>query len=143
MSLVLENTIFRKLTVNDYDQFLPLIRDFRDTSFTEDEFTNILYNMVNSDIYVIEYNNTLIATGTIIYETKFIFNICILAHIEDVCVKKEYRNQNVGKYFITKLIDVAKENKCYKVTLNCTDYNVPFYEKCNLEKRGNQMTVFF
>jgi len=130
--------------VNDYQSFLLLIQDFRATAFTEEMFVVYLNKIMHSsDIYVVEYQNQLIATGTIIYETKFIFNICTLAHIEDVCVKMEYRNQGLGKYIVNKLVSTAKENKCYKVTLDCADTNVAFYEKCNFEKRGNQMTVFF
>ena len=136
--------IFRKLTVDDYDSFLALINDFRDTVFTKEEFAENLNTILqSSEIYVVESNNKLIATGTIMYETKFIFNICQLAHIEDICVKKEHRDQGIGKYMLSKLVTVAKEKKCYKVTLDCADTNVAFYEKCNFEKRGNQMTVFF
>lgn len=136
--------IFRKLTVDDYDTFLALINDFRETAFTKEEFAENLNTILqSSEIYVVESNNKLIATGTIMYETKFIFNICQLAHIEDICVKKEHRDQGIGKYMLSKLVTVAKEKKCYKVTLDCADTNVAFYEKCNFEKRGNQMTVFF
>jgi glucosamine-phosphate N-acetyltransferase len=139
-----DELIFRKLTIHDYHSFLALINDFRESTFTEEEFVeNLNTIMQSSEIYVVESNNTLIATGTIIYETKFIFNICKLAHIEDVCVKMEHRGQGLGKYILSKLVSVAKERKCYKVTLDCADTNVAFYEKCNFEKRGNQMTVFF
>ena len=139
-----DELIFRKLTVDDYDSFLALINDFRDTAFTKEEFAENLNTILqSSEIYVVESNNKLIATGTIMYETKFIFNICRLAHIEDVCVKKEHRGQGLGKYMLSKLVSIAKEKKCYKVTLDCADTNVTFYEKCNFEKRGNQMTVFF
>ena len=139
-----DELIFRKLTINDYDFFLALINDFRETTFTKEEFIENLNTILqSSEIYVVECNNKLIATGTIMYETKFIFNICRLAHIEDVCVKKEYRGQGLGKYMLSKLVSIAKEKKCYKVTLDCADTNVTFYEKCNFEKRGNQMTVFF
>jgi len=139
-----DELIFRKLTIHDYHSFLALINDFRESTFTEEEFVeNLNTIMQNSEIYVVESNNTLIAIGTIIYETKFIFNICKLAHIEDVCVKMEYRGQGLGKYILSKLISVAKERKCYKVTLDCADTNMAFYEKCNFEKRGNQMTIFF
>ena len=136
--------IFRKLTVDDYNLFLALINDFRETIFTKEEFIENLNTILqSSEIYVVESNNKLIATGTIMYETKFIFNICQLAHIEDVCVKKEHRGQGLGKYMLSKLVCIAKDKKCYKVTLDCADTNVSFYEKCNFEKRGNQMTVFF
>jgi glucosamine-phosphate N-acetyltransferase len=143
-TICFDSVIFRKLTINDYQSFLLLIKDFRATSFTKEMFIeNLNKIMHSSDIYIVEYQNQLIATGTIIYETKFIFNICTLAHIEDICVKIEYRNQSLGKYIVNKLVDIAKENKCYKVTLDCADTNIAFYEKCNFEKRGNQMTVFF
>jgi glucosamine-phosphate N-acetyltransferase len=143
-TICFDSIIFRKLTINDYQSFLLLIKDFRATSFTKEMFIeNLNKIMHSSDIYIVEYQNQLIATGTIIYETKFIFNICTLAHIEDICVKIEYRNQSLGKYIVNKLVDIAKENKCYKVTLDCADTNIAFYEKCNFEKRGNQMTVFF
>ena len=140
----INNTIFRKLTIHDYDSFLILINDFRNTSFTKERFIEIFNNSsLHSDIYILEYNNTLIATATLLYETKFIFNTCIVGHIEDVCIKTEYRKHGLGKYIISKVVDIAKENKCYKVTLDCADDNVDFYIKCNFEKRGNQMTVFF
>lgn len=35
---------------------------------------------------------------------------------------------------------VAKEKGVYKVTLVCNENNVEFYKKCNLEKRGVQMS---
>jgi glucosamine-phosphate N-acetyltransferase len=143
-TICFDSLIYRKLTIDDYQSFLLLIKDFRATTFTEEMFVeNLNKIMHSSDIYVVEYQNQLIATGTIIYETKFIFNICTLAHIEDICVKIEYRNQSLGKYIVNKLVNIAKENKCYKVTLDCADTNIAFYEKCNFEKRGNQMTVFF
>lgn len=137
------NTIIcRKLNENDYDNFHRLINDFRETTFTLQQFQDV-FSKINttSDVIVLEYNNILIATGTIIYEYKFIFNICCLAHIEDVCVKKDMRNMGYGKIIINKLITLAKEKKCYKISLDCSDLNCKFYEKCNFEKRGNQMCI--
>jgi glucosamine-phosphate N-acetyltransferase len=132
----------RKLTEEDYDSFYELIRDFRETTFSKEQFCTLLAKIqLSSDIYVIEHNHQLIATGTICYEYKFIFNTCCLAHIEDVCVKKEYRGQGYGKQIVQTLIQVAKEKGCYKVTLDCSDANIAFYEKCQFEKRGNQMSM--
>lgn len=135
---------FRKLKLNDYKQFLHLINDFRETYFTEEMFINSYYFISqSSDIYVIEYNNELIASGKLLYDRKYIHNICTLGHIEDVCVKKEYRKEGLGKYLINKIVERAKENGCYKVSLNCLDFNVDFYKKCKFEKTGNEMTIYF
>lgn len=133
--------IIRKLSELDYNNYLELIRDFRDTFFTEDDFKNVLEKIkVNSDIWVIEIDKKLICTATIIYETKFIFNICKSAHIEDVCTKKEYRGMKYGKKMIEHLISEAKKNDCYKINLVCNKDTTNFYKSCGLEERGVQMS---
>lgn len=134
----------RKLEKNDYNSFMTLINDFRITKFNIDEFNTVLNKIQNnSEIWVIDINNELIATGTIIYEYKFIFNLCTLAHIEDVCVKKEHRNKGLGKKLIKHMIIEAKNKNCYKVILDCSDKNCNFYESCGFEKRGIQMSLLF
>lgn len=131
----------RKLEISDYAKFLPLIRDFRETEFTEDEFVKQLTQINHfGDIWVVEADDgSLIATGTILYEPKFIYNLSTLAHIEDVCVKREHRRGGIGKMLVKHMAAAAKEKNCYKVTLDCADHNVPFYEACGLQRRGNQM----
>lgn len=42
-----------------------------------------------------------------------------------------------------ELIKIAHESGCYKVILDCSDDNVPFYQKCGLERKGAQMAVYF
>jgi len=136
--------VCRLLTVDDYSAFLALISQFRPTTFTKEQFCEALSRIsLSSEIYVVEQEGALVATGTVIYETKYIFNICTLAHIEDVCVAEVCRGQGIGKWLMRRLVDQAKAKGCYKVTLDCADSNVAFYTKCEFEKRGNQMTVFF
>jgi len=139
---MIDNITVRNLQLSDYNSFFKLINNFRETTFTNEQFESTFKLITqNSDIIVFEYNNELIGTGTIIYEYKFIFNICCLGHIEDVCIREDYRNKGLGKLIITELIKVAKNKKCYKVTLDCSDSNKIFYEKCNFERRGNQMSI--
>jgi len=133
--------IIRKVTERDYDQYIVMINEFRTTTFTKEQFNETLNYMKSfSEIYVIEYENDIIATGTIIYEKKFIHNNGSLAHIEDICVKSVYRNFGIGKLIVKHLMLRAKEYGCYKVNLVCTEENSKFYEKCGLEKKGFQMT---
>ena len=131
----------RKLNYDDYSQYYSLINDFRKTKFTEQEFICTLKNIeTNSEIWVIELNNELICTATIIYETKFIFNICKSAHIEDVCTKSLFRNKGVGKKLINFLIEHAKTQNCYKINLVCNKDTSYFYKSCNFEERGVHMS---
>jgi N-acetylglutamate synthase-like GNAT family acetyltransferase len=144
MEINYSNIIIRKLNENDYENFKILINDFRITYFTKDEFINRL-NIINksSEIWVIEYNKELISCGTIIYEYKLIRNLCKLAHIEDICVLKKYRNKGIGKILIDYLVNIAQNNNCYKITLYCEDNLEKFYSKSGFEKKGIQMAIYF
>lgn len=134
----------RKLTENDYNNYLVLINEFRSTNFNENKFKQILnINKNNSDIWVIEKDDELIATGTIIYEHKFIRNICKLAHIEDICVLNKFRGKGYGKILIDYLIEESKKNNCYKITLYCEEEIENFYNKSNFKKKGIQMAIYF
>ena len=129
---------FRQLTSNDYLKYLSLIQEFRPTEFTEDTFKKILdIIQTSSAIWVYEEEGELLATGTIFYEHKFIFNTCVYAHIEDVCVRASHRRQGLGKRMIQHLVDQSRH--CYKITMDCADENIKFYESCGMERRGNQM----
>ena len=135
------NNTIRQLYSTDYEKYKIMINEFRETDFTYEQFLNTLkYISSHSEIWVIGQNNDIIATGTIIYEKKFIFNNISLAHIEDICVKQSYRKLGFGKLIINHLIIQAKKHNCYKITLDCNEENVQIYEKCGFEKRGFQMS---
>ena len=137
----MEQYIIRKLTHDDYDKYKILINEFRETEFSQIQFENTLeYIRPFSEIWVIEYNTDLVATGTILYERKFIYNHSVLGHIEDICVKQEYRGLGLGKKIVCHLMSCAKERECYKTTLVCNENTAEFYKKCNLEQRGVQMS---
>jgi glucosamine-phosphate N-acetyltransferase len=132
----------RKLTHDDYNLFFPLINQFRPTTFTEEQYKSTLSTILqSSEIWVVEdTDSSLIATATLIYESKFLWNTCVYAHIEDVCVRTDKRRNGIGKILVQHLIHEAKRNNCYKVTLDCASENVAFYTACGLSPRGTQMS---
>jgi glucosamine-phosphate N-acetyltransferase len=139
-----EKYLIRQLNEKDYEQYLMLINEFKKTNFTEEIFIETLQKINNnSTIYVIEFNKELIATATILYEYKFIHNISISAHIEDVCVKEKYRKNKIGKKIIDYLIEKAKNKKCYKIILDCDEKLENFYCKSNFKKSGLYMSLYF
>ncbi len=132
----------RRLIESDYLAYHTLINDFRETSFSEEEFHQRLGDLSQRgiEIYVMEESSgALVATATLIVEPKFIFNLATYAHIEDVCVATRRRREGLGKAIMKELLAVCKQRGYHKVTLCCGDQNVSFYEACGLEKRGNQM----
>lgn len=134
----------RKLNKNDYDQYLLLINDFKKTYFSKIIFEELLDIInANSTIWVIEEDGKLIGTGTLLYEYKFIRDISKCAHIEDVCINKDYRGKNYGTLLIDHLITEAQNNNCYKIILDCNSELEKFYAKSGLIKNGIQMGLYF
>lgn len=133
----------RKLNINDYEKYLYLINQFRPTTFTNETYKTILNKIENnSTIWVVDYNNELIGTTTVIYEYKFIRNIVKLAHIEDVCIDEKYRNKGIGNLLINYVVYEAIKEKCYKIILDCDEKLENFYKKSGLEKLGIQMAKY-
>ena len=141
----MNNYIIRKLNDSDtdYKNYLHLINQFRLSAFTLEEYKNVLSKIENnSTIWVIDYDNELIGTATILYEYKFIHNIVKLAHIEDVCIDQNYRHKGIGNILINHLVNEATKKSCYKVALDCDEKLENFYKNAGLEKKGIQMTKY-
>lgn len=134
--------IIRKLQYSDYEQFLLLINDFRKTNFTLNQFKDFLSNEKNIEIYVIEVNHQLLGAGTILFERKFIHNISLYAHLEDIIIKEEFQSKGYGKLLLNYLIKICKEKKCFKILLDCKNELIPFYQKCGFSLNSNQMVIY-
>ncbi len=56
-------------------------------------------------------------------------------YIDDLCVDEQRRGKHIGKTLYNYVLDFAKANDCYNVTLNvwsCNESALKFYEKCGL-----------
>ena len=56
-------------------------------------------------------------------------------YIDDLCVDEEKRGTHIGKQLYEHVVNFAKEQGCYNVTLNvwsCNKSAMKFYEKCGL-----------
>jgi GNAT superfamily N-acetyltransferase len=132
----------RTLTRNDYAAYFPLINEFRHTQFTEYEFKAYMDTLPsNIEIWVIEDGNRLVATATLIFEPKLIFDMCTFAHIEDVCVASDYRKKGIGSILMKDIVKRCDEKGCRKVTLVCNESVAPFYFANGFEKRGIQCSM--
>jgi len=131
------------LSKNDYEQYFQLINEFRLTNYTKEQFVHFLEEEnKNIHIWVIEVNNELIASGTILYETKLIHNISLYAHIEDIIVSSKYRKKGYGLTLLTELVSVCKKNNSYKILLDCQEELIKFYESSGFKKNGSQMVIY-
>jgi GNAT superfamily N-acetyltransferase len=134
--------MIRKVTDNDYESYFALINQFRPTTFSKIEFQNYVQSLPSTmEIWVIEEENELIATATIIFEPKLIFNMCTFAHIEDVCVSAKHRKFGIGSLLMKSIVDRCISKGCRKVTLVCNETVAPFYIKNGFETRGIQCSI--
>ena len=134
--------IFRKLKINDFNQYKQLLNEFRSSNFTMKQFKNFILHEENTRIYVLEDKNKLYATGTILTEKKFIHDFSLYCHIEDIIVKNEFKGKGYGTLLMKKMIDICKQKRCYKMLLDCDIQLIQFYEKCGFTNSGFQMTIY-
>ena len=137
-----------ELKKSDYDrgflQLLEQLTSVESEKISYDDFCKH-YDNINNKIYVIRNisTNKIVASGSIFIEKKFIHNLSSVGHIEDIIVDSNYRGFGLGKVIINHLTNVAKNNGCYKVILNCSNKNVGFYEKCGFVKKETEMVKYF
>lgn len=148
MYKIMDNLVIRKIETNDYDKkYLDLLTQLTTidkNKITKNMFSNFVQSLnENHIIFVIEVDNKIIATTTLLIENKLIHEMGKVGHIEDVVVDKKYNGKNVGKTLIEFVCEHGKNQKCYKIILDCSDNVTKFYEKCGFSIKGNLMTMYF
>ncbi|KAF9429414.1 Glucosamine-phosphate N-acetyltransferase-like protein [Entomortierella beljakovae] len=81
----------------------------------------------------------IVAAGTVFVERKFIHELGLVGHIEDIAVSADQQGKKLGLRIIETLKAIGQQAGCYKVILDCSEKNVPFYEKCGFERKGVEM----
>jgi glucosamine-phosphate N-acetyltransferase len=84
-------------------------------------------------------DGVIIGTTTILIEQKFIHDGGRIGHIEDVATRNDYEGLGVGSALIRACLDFAKKKNCYKVILNCSEKNIPFYKKIGFKEHDTSM----
>jgi len=140
---------FRPLQSDDYERgFCELLGQLTVSDFSKSKFDERFKEMekVGDAYYVIvcedKKTNKLAAAGTILVEKKFLRGGGLCGHIEDIVVDSTYRGKNLGLRLIEQLKQVGTKVGCYKIILDCSEKNVPFYEKCAFAKKEVQMALY-
>jgi glucosamine-phosphate N-acetyltransferase len=82
-----------------------------------------------------------IGTTTLFVEPKFIFSGGRVGHIEDVAIRPQYQGQGIGAKLIRYATDQAASLGCVRTILDCSNENIPFYEKMGYSLFGNCMKI--
>ena len=112
-----------------------------------DQAVEAYHRTRKQDIYtfvaVDSKDSQIIGSVSLLIEQKFIRNLGLAGHIEDVVTRKEYEGNQIASQLITQALQKAKELGCYKVILDCRQELVSFYQKFGFEPAEVQMKIYF
>jgi glucosamine-phosphate N-acetyltransferase len=134
----------RELEEKDlFNGFLQSMDSLKPASNIDKEKAIEIYNKIKSNpnhlVYVAILDERVVGSTTMLIEPKFIHDGGNVSHIEDVVVSKEYQGKGIGEMLVQSLLDLAKDNNCYKTILDCSDKVKPFYEKIGFKRHSNGM----
>jgi glucosamine-phosphate N-acetyltransferase len=126
----------REFSGQDQDGVLACLKEVWSIDSIEEK---VLFDFIGNDnyLYVVEEDDKILGCATLHIQKKLIRNGGKAAFIEEVVVLKEHRGKGIGEVLIKKLVEVAKEMNCYKVTLSCFPERVAFYERCGFSKENH------
>ncbi|XP_067618821.1 probable glucosamine 6-phosphate N-acetyltransferase isoform X2 [Eurosta solidaginis] len=141
----------RPLKDGDYDRgFLQLLSQLTDVgNITRTQFLTRFSQMkASGDYYVTVIEDTrkneIIGAASLIVERKFIHNCATRGRLEDVVVNDTYRGKQLGKLIVVTVSLLAQHLGCYKMTLDCKDKLIKFYESLGyvlIPGNANSMTI--
>jgi len=129
-----------KRDMSDVVELLQSMSEFKPSESDFDAIWDEFYNQSNVFPIVALIDEIVVGYGSIVIETKIRGGK--MGHIEDIVSHVDYGKKGIGKGIVDALFDIAKQNGCYKVTLQCKEHNVPFYNKCDYEISGLAMQRF-
>ncbi|CAE6525967.1 glucosamine-phosphate N-acetyltransferase [Rhizoctonia solani] len=87
-------------------------------------------------------NDQVVGTGTVFMEHKLIRNLGLVGHIEDIVVSPKMQGKKLGLRIINTLTHISEHQGAYKTILNCSNDNIPFYQKCGFKQKENEMAKY-
>ncbi|KAI9319732.1 acyl-CoA N-acyltransferase [Dichotomocladium elegans] len=140
----------RPLRANDYERgfldVLKVLTEVGDQS-KEEWMERFQYLKQRNDTYFTiaicdDKNDKVVAAGTIFVERKFVHNNGLVGHIEDIAVDANQQGKKLGLRIIQALKYIGAKRGCYKVILDCSAKNIPFYEKCGFQQKEYEMAWY-
>nr|CAD2173199.1 unnamed protein product [Meloidogyne enterolobii] len=140
----------RELSEEDFDQgFLELLEQLTTTlPITRQQFIERLHQMRSQQprcyhIFVIRKISTsrIVATAALVCELKFVHNCGMRGRVEDVVVDSSERGKRFGQILNEYIVQLAHHMGVYKLSLECKDHLIPFYQKFGYRHDGNNFLV--
>ena len=139
----MNSIFFRKVERGDLDEVFSLLQQLTEIDYSnrdKESCWESFNSNTSSNSIVGIVNDKIVAYGSLVVENKIRGEVA--GHIEDIVVSENVRGKNVGVRLIEELIKIAKDKKCYRVTLFCKESLINFYNKNNFRVNGVAMKVF-
>jgi len=135
---------FRRLEKGDYDKnYLELLKQLTAVGDISREKYETAFDKIGAQVWVVEFEEKIIASVSLLLEQKIIHDCGIVGHLEDVVVDRDYRKYGLGKFIIERIIKIARERGCYKLIGDCKSELLGFYEKNGFESKCVQISIYF
>ena len=135
----------RKLEVSDLNKgFLETLSNLTVVDLTPQQ-AKIIFSKIDFNahhIFVAENEEgEIVGTATLFVTQRFIHKGGKVGHLEDMAVRKGFERKGIGSSLVRRVIEEAKKQGCYKLILDCSEENIPFYEKLGFKCKENQMRL--
>ncbi len=106
--------------------------------YTDAELIDIIKDPTKPIFVYVDEDDSAIGYAFCVFQQHISNNILTdikTLYIDDLCVDKNIRGKHIGKSLYEYVLNYAKQNGCYNVTLNVWALNdgaIKFYEKCGM-----------
>lgn len=107
--------------------------------YTDEEILDIIKNEKTPVLIAADEEDNVIGYAFCIFQQHLNSHILTdikTLYIDDLCVDENIRGRHIGSLLYNAVLDFARENGCYNVTLNvwsCNESAMRFYEKMGLK----------
>ena len=130
----------RPVRRSDYSRgYLDVLRVLTTVGTITEEQWNKRYDWIssrNDEYYLLvicDGEDRIVGTGSLIVERKFIHELGLVGHIEDIAVDKSQQGKKLGLRIIQALDYVAAQVGCYKV---CSSFFLQYILRCGDDANG-------
>lgn len=106
--------------------------------YTDEELANIIEDDTKPIFVAVDENDEVIGYAFCVFQQHVNNNILTdikTLYIDDLCVDEDKRGMHIGKSLYDYVVEYAKTENCYNITLNvwsCNETAMKFYESCGL-----------
>lgn len=115
--------------------------------YTDEQLIGIIHDPTRPILVAVDETDSVLGYAFCVFIQHIDNNILTdikTLYIDDLCVDETIRGKHIGKTLYDAVLDFAKENSCYNVTLNvwsCNESAMKFYENMGLVPQKIGMEV--